>query len=246
MSLRQKLQDSIRKDGVSEMTVFKGFQERMKSMVREEVERFKDEILKEMRTMMKEKMGHEEIMKLKGDSGHTPMKGIDYMTKAEMEAMKKEITPEKGKHYFDGISPRKGIDYFDGIEGKPGRDGVLPSAEAIAKKLNMKDEIIEQETIKGLANLIRNMQRAINSKGGGGGGGVSEPFHQQFTGDGSTTSFTLTYQVAGNSKAIFGFLNGQQISLTTHFTVSGNTVSTTFTPAGQPEPATLEFVYWRR
>ena len=59
----------------------------------------------------------------KGDTGYTPVKGIDYFDgKDGVDG----YTPVKGVDYFDGkdgYTPQKGVDYFD---GKDGKDGYTP------------------------------------------------------------------------------------------------------------------------
>lgn len=42
----------------------------------------------------------------KGDIGPKPIKGKDYLTDEDMENIKKELTPQKGVHYFDGKDGR--------------------------------------------------------------------------------------------------------------------------------------------
>ncbi len=55
---------------------------------------------------------------IKGDPGHSPVYGEDYMTPDEQEALVSAVTPQKGVHYFDGApgqdgkTPEKGVDYM--------------------------------------------------------------------------------------------------------------------------------------
>lgn len=125
-----------------------------------------------------------------------------------------------------------------------------PTAEAIADLVleKLKDKKFTVEEIEGLQNILNTLNRNIAElkgrklQGGGGGGGMSEPQHEQFACNGVLTSFTLGYKVA-YGKAILGFYQGQQISLTTHYTVSGNVITTTFVP---DDGTTVEFIYWRK
>ena len=55
----------------------------------------------------------------KGEDGKTPVKGVDYFTKDEINAWLKSVTPIKGKHYFDG---KKGEMGETGLLGKDGKD----------------------------------------------------------------------------------------------------------------------------
>ncbi len=47
------------------------------------------------------------VVKMKGTAGKTPVKGIDYMTPDEIELIKKDLSPVKGRDYFDGKSINK-------------------------------------------------------------------------------------------------------------------------------------------
>jgi len=63
---------------------------------------------------------------LKGEDGYTPVAGLDYFTPEEATSFKKEITPVKGK------------DYFDGKDGKNGRDGKDADVAGIEKNISAK------------------------------------------------------------------------------------------------------------
>lgn len=80
-------------------------------------------------------------LKVKGDKGDTPIKGIDYFTQEEIDLFKSDITPIKGVDYNDGYTPIKGKDYFTndeiaefkqditpikGIDYVDGQDGYTP------------------------------------------------------------------------------------------------------------------------
>lgn len=55
--------------------------------------------------------------------------------------------------------------------------------------------------------------------------------HQEFDGDDSTTDFTLSDAPAAGGDAAWIRLNGQSLDKTVHWTISGNKLSITFTPA---------------
>jgi hypothetical protein len=101
----------------------------------------KNDILDSFLAMMKGEDGHTPV---KGEDYFTqneiddfikqvkPIKGKDYFTDSEISEFKKTVTPQKGKDYFTDkeaesfirrIKPVKGVDYFDGEPGKPGKDG---------------------------------------------------------------------------------------------------------------------------
>ena len=109
----------------------------------------------------------------------------------------------------------------------------------IADKLNTLEEKVEWKVIKGLTKMFAGLSREIKStkqvKVGGGGMGNIVLF--SFNGDGSTTSFTLSAQVAQNGNAILVHYNGQYQHRTVHFTVTNNsadaTLALTFTPQAE-------------
>lgn len=226
-----------------------GMRDKVLNTVREEVAKMKTEIMQELRRILEEKIKEDGITTIEGRPGTTPMRGIDYMTPEEMTALKKEL---KGKDGRRGL-PGQSIMGPAGMTGLPGKDSTNMKATDVAHKLNELTETVNMSVIRGLETRLSNIMRAIRSKptGDSGGGGMSNPQHEQFTGDGSTTSFTLARRVAAGGKAIFGFYQGQQISLTTHFTVANNApsaiVSTTFTPSAATPGNTsiIEFIYWR-
>ncbi len=88
-----------------------------------------------------EPMDLNEAHTIEGDDGYSPVKGEDYFTDEELDAIKEEIiqevTPVKGLHYFtteeideikNDIMPIKGVHYDDGINGK---DGIAPTIAEI-------------------------------------------------------------------------------------------------------------------
>ena len=138
----------------------------------------------------------------------------------------------------------------EGSQGERGEDGkdanpedVVPlvikklpkpeelKAEKIAEKLNTLEEKIDRKVIRGLDRELSVMKQNIRAKTGKqiGGGGMGNVVEFQFTGDGSTTSFTLSGTVAAGGKAIVAHYQGQYIHRGTHFTISGSTLATTFT-----------------
>lgn len=120
----------------------------------------------------------------RGDDGYTPKKGVDYFTDKEIQAVKKEATPVKGKDYNDGepgYTPKKGVDYFDGLDADEGAIiskvlAMLPknekieldSAEALREKLESltgKDRL-RFEAIDGLDNALKALEKKIKKSAG--------------------------------------------------------------------------------
>lgn len=142
-------------------------------------------------------------------------------------------TPLKDIDFFDGEKGEKG-ESVQGKPGEPGTDGSPDTGKQIVKKLNDTKGLVGLHVIKGLEEMLTNMRIKIRAggKGGAKGGGMGSPVDFQFIGDGATTDFTLASAPSGNGniKAIWVNYMGQQQHPVTHFTVSGKTLSMTFTP----------------
>ena len=185
-NLQERLQESIRKGKVSEVSAFSGFQGRMRDMVRAEVERFKDEIVQELNRIMTEKVGEEGITKLKGDRGYTPIRGVDYLTPNEMQAIMQDLRPVKGRDYADGLP---------GIDGRnPSRRELeaviarhlskIPKdkfdinkvAAEIARALEklQGEQRLDYEALKNRPGIPMYDRKKFGGKGGRGGGGMTE------------------------------------------------------------------------
>lgn len=183
-----------------------------------------------------------EALKLTVKDGYTPRKGIDYTDGKDGEPGKlpsdetliqliKPLIPppKKGDPGEDSIVPGpKG----DSIIGPPGRDGSPDKPLEIAAKLNTTTESVDQTVIKGLSTSFKNIYSAIREKAGGGkaGGGMGNIQHEAKNVSSSTTAITTNYNIAGNGFAVWAFYDGGMIARGTHYTVSGKTLSLTFTP----------------
>lgn len=106
-----------------------------------------------------------------GMDGRTPVKGVDYFTVEEIsvliEEIIKEVTPEKGVHYFDGedgengVTPVKGKDYFTEEEIKAVAE-MVRSDSIVTKeefdsfvKSQQQEEVVEEKETNNLdANTI--------------------------------------------------------------------------------------------
>ena len=138
-----------------------------------------------------------------------------------------------------------------GKEGAPGEDAdeeviirrilneirlpevpTLETIVALALK-RIEEKKLTVADIEGLREVLAKIQQNINtvkqrksSGGGSGGGGMGNPTHQQFSGNGVTTSFTLTHNVAANGTAVFGCrYQGQTLYLGDQYTISGKTLT---------------------
>lgn len=83
------------------------------------------DVIKDILALKKEELSGKGLEIIRGDDGFTPEKGVDYFTPEDIEkvrdGIKEEVTPVKGKDYFDG---EKG-ESIQGPEGRPGRAGVI-------------------------------------------------------------------------------------------------------------------------
>lgn len=130
--------------------------------------------------------------KLKGEKGDTPVKGIDYFTKEEIDKVKSELRPIKGKDYFDGkdgkdgYTPIKGIDYFngkDGKDGKNGKDGKDGKDGSPDTKYNIRDKLAdlsgeERLDAKHIKNIDKQIRMTVTQSGVGGIKEETDPIYE--------------------------------------------------------------------
>ena len=114
----------------------------------------------------------------------------------------------------------------------------LESAEKIAKKLNTLFEAIDWKVIRGLK---KEFAKASGPKQSG-GGGMGNIQHETKAVSSATTTVATTYSIAGGGYAIWAYYNGQLIMRGTHYTVSGKTLTLTFTPQ---DNTSIDIIYIR-
>jgi len=142
----------------------------------------------------------------KGDKGEP---GRDADEKAIEERVISRIPTPK-----DGKTPVVGVDFplpEKGDKGDKGDDGKGVEIENLV-------ELFKPEFEKLRKQLLR--------KKGGSGGGMGSIVHQVFDGDDSTTSFTLSSNVAAAGNAIWVRYQGQMLTKDVHYTISGKTLNT--------------------
>lgn len=120
------------------------------------------------------------------------------------------------------------------------------SVDDVVSKLNSSNRL-ELRAIKGFAEILKNLKRSVKETrrlgGGGGGGGMGNFVNQQFDGDGATTQFTLSNEVANGGNAVIACrYEGQIQYLGDQFTISGKTLTMTFTPENNTK---IEITYIR-
>lgn len=139
--------------------------------------------------------------------------------RGEMEAIEKKVSQLK-----------------DGRDGKDGKDGRDADETKILQTLETKMEAMLKEKINIMQELFDGQNKAMDKKLGAMQKSRMLAARQlrmsdfSFTGDGSTTAFTLPKEPGAKGKAIWVFLNGQYLQLGVHYTIAKRTMNTTFTP----------------
>ena len=195
----------------------------MMAMIEESVKKEVERQIFNKLEVIKGKDGEKGIDGFIGDKGDKGEQGIqgDKGDKGEQGI--------QGKQGLKGEKGEKGIIGKNGENGIDGKNGSPDNPEDIVKKLNKTEESVKISVIKGLETQIKNILSSLREKKGG-GGGMGLPVHQTFNGDGSTTTFTLSNNVAAGGNALWAYYQGQFLVKTTHWTISGKTLTLTFTP----------------
>jgi hypothetical protein len=203
---------------------------------------------------------------LKGDDGHTPIKGVDYFTDLEIEEIKQAIKPVKGRDYRDGengkdyeltnndkreIAKQIDIPIVEKIIEKTPiitEIAKYEEPEAIADKLNTLKEKIEIKVIKGLRDELTNLRRAIKDKKGGGqiggGGSIVEAEDLSSQCNGANKTFTVGY----NIKKVISLTCSQFpiiLRRNVDYTFSDKTITLTAEVSAPESGQTLDISYTR-
>jgi len=187
------------------------FRGTMRDMIRAEIEKFKSEVKQELQVLLKEALGEEGALTLKGERGFTPKAGIDFLTPSDMARLRSQA---RGS---DGLAGAVGLSGRDGKDGRNGLDGVSVTAEEIKALLAPEIEEIKRE-------IIRTRK---GSKGGG--GGVGDIQHESFSVNAGTTTVQTDFPIAGLGTAIYmASYQGQNLELTNHYTVGSDLRTITF------------------
>ena len=193
----------------------------------------KEEMVKLFNPMVKEvsKEIKEEIRPKKGKDyfDGEDGKGIKGENGERGDAGEKGIKGDTGERGTDGKAGRdglNGLDGKDGKNGKDGKDGSPDTSQRVVEKIN-EAKGVQISAIENLADELKKIRQRVSRDGiQRGGGGMGNPVHQQFSGNGVTTSFTLTHNVAANGTAVFGCrYQGQTLYLGDQFTISGKTLT---------------------
>src|SRR3990167_1814285 len=217
------------------MDELKGIREALYEMMKEkfekDIEMWTEEFKKQMMATIKEtadKVASQSVFKgdsptkaellaliyplipspIKGDSGHTPIAGVDF----ELPEDGKTPTSEELKQLIKPLIPKP-------IAGSE------DTGKEIVKKIN---ELPLNPNLKIDASHIKNLPKAKETKGGGGMGNVQ---HESKNVGISTTTVTTTYKIAGGGFAVWAHYQGQLIMRGTQYTVGSDfrTLTLTFT-----------------
>ena len=190
------------------------------------------------------------VEKIKGDKGDS-IKGEkgEQGDKGEQGASIKGDSGDKGDKGDKGEKGEQGERGFQGETGKDGKgidgkNGDIITSEEVATKLNTLEEVLDTKVLKGFKKIIKQLEDKIFYAGKQkSGGGMGMPIHETFSVSGSTTSITLSYNVAANGRAIFTMrYQGQSLHWGEHYTVSGKVISLLFTPV---DNSTVDISYIR-
>ena len=242
----QKMKMNNSPDGLLLRMVAESALSEMKDKMDKLLEEYKQElhsILREIQSTAKQDILqmaeihiNQKIPQLKGVDGKTP-------TKAELIAIIKPLIPQ----IKDGATPTKKelLSIIKPlIPEQVDRNYIIkeilaqlklpkaPTAEVIAEvvveKLNKTEESIKISAIKGLEIYLKKLGQSIQQNKSG--GGMGNWVHQSFNVNSSTTTITLSNNIAANGFAIMAFYQGQFIVRGTHYTQSGKVLTLTFTP----------------
>jgi len=241
---------NIANDGLSEAKFLEYFK-----AVLAQISRLEEALLKKIDNTLDKKSQafNEQIINLLSESKMSFQKMYESHEKA-MESMKTDMSKvvknmvsehekkmrmmdEKMMEMHDGKDADEEIivsKVIDRIKFPEPDKVILPTPNETAKGLNTLEEVIEQDVIIGLKKEIKLLKEMISRIPRGGrvfGGKQLRMDDFSFSGDGSTTAFVLPKEPSAKGKAIWAYLNGQQIQLGVHFTLAGKTMNTTFTPA---------------
>lgn len=191
------------------------------------------EIMNGLKTDIQSKVekieGLVESGRLQGEKGEKGDRGIDGIGIDGKDADEKKIIKEVIKKI---PVPQDGRDYILTPQDKKEISKII--AEIIPKPKDGKDaKDIKPEILKELKKYLSK----ITMKGG-----MGMPQHETHSVNSGTTTITATYNIAANGNAIWAYYQGQFLVKGTHYTVSGKTLTLTFTPT---DSTSIDLVYIR-
>lgn len=251
MSLRTTLQNRKAQKGenMMEAMFLATVSDRIESLVNATVE----EKLAEIKAFYSEnnqkisKQVDDLMRKYESDTSLTKQETLAELRKiaAEVDAKKDTFFPEieakaesllnnatkKVDTYLAEVKRQTGEKGDKGDKGEPGKNGSPDTPKQVVAKVN-EAKGVEMAAIKGLLERIKQLDDKIrnNFKSAKSGGGMGNFVTKDFSGNGSDTTFTLDTKVASGGTAIVVLINGQVQEQTTHYSVSGTTLTFTTAP----------------
>ncbi len=208
-TLAQKLKEKRQNKTLIESPLF-GARERVETIVKEEVGKFKTEIIQELKRMLEEKIGEDGITKIEGKRGFSPVLGQDFLTPKDMAKIRRDAQGKSGRNAKE-VDVNFVISQVLSMIPKPkaGKDGDSVTLEMLRELLKPELEEIKRQIVKS------------RKKGGGGsGGGMGLVVHETFTINAGTSSVETEFPISGGTAIFTASYQGQNIELTNHYTVS--------------------------
>lgn len=172
------------------------------------------------------------VVTIKGDKGDRGEKGERGITGGQGTQGERGSEGKTGKVGTKGAKGDRGEKGKDGLGGADGTDGSPDTPDEIIAKINSSIKKIDAEQVRGLADLIRAIERVGTHPVGYGGGGANDPFRiRDEVPSGSGTTFTLTHSPRINTLQLFRGGARQQVGIGNDYTISNTsiTLSTTLT-----------------
>lgn len=218
---------------------------------RDDIANFKQQIFREVRHVVEQTLGEEDINTIKGERGYTPMRGIDYLTPEEVAQIKAELKPKDGK---DGRNADEEFIISQVLRKIPKQDITHIVRELKELKKNTTKEIDPKILAQMLNSLhgndrldYRALKNTPSSTEGGrtmhrGGQGLAV-FMQDLSAqcDGATRTFTVPAHTRALWLTTASFPSTYR--LTTDFTTAGTVLTIDSALAAPASGETLLFGY---
>lgn len=127
----------------------------------------REQMLRDLNTAYDEHLEASRVMQIKGDQGEEGIKGDQGDQGIQGDPGKdgrNGINGENGKDGENGLDGRNGINGKNGEKGMDGKNGSPDTPEEVVGKINTLTEVIDQKTIKGFSNFVKNIQNSLKEK----------------------------------------------------------------------------------
>ena len=196
--------------------------EKKKEEINKQMNSEMDTVCKKIATVCEQmSSATKEEMSMMEKSHKASMKEMEEKLKNSIAKTVKQIEKMRGPKGEPGYTPKKNLDYFDGKQGSP------DTPDQVVNKVIKSEKTLPLSKIDGLEKELAIIKQTKRQKGGG--GGMGNWVHQQFSTSSSTTSITLSSNVAANGTALLLRYQGQVLFHGSQYTVSGRVITFTFT-----------------